>query len=454
MDIATIQVIATIVVTGLLIFLVSKQLNAATCLFVIGIVCLALTSFITDTSVMKKATVGNSFLDLFELARVRFVANLGSSGILIMSTFGYVYYMNHIKASNLLAIYSARPLKHLKSPYIVVAFAFALGAILKLFIPTHSGLTTLAMATLYPILIAVGCKKTTAACVIIWGGAWEWGPGEPVSNFCASVINMPPAEFFMTKQIATASICIVITIVAFLIVSIYQDRKLVDDYGEAVESDPKAFGVPGFYAFLPVLPLALIIIFSKMVIGTITISVVGANLLSFFVAFAINLIVMKDKKNVFNATQKLYDGMGDGFAKTVSLICTANIFTLGLQSLGGIDVLLKSLHGSDLGGWIAVSFAAALTMITGVITGSGVAASMAIAPLVPEVAAAVQIDVAASIIPTCYSAGFGRAVSPVSAAVIIAAGLSGVSVMKIVRRNAIPSIVAFFSAIFVAMLVL
>ena len=113
--------------------------------------------------------------------------------------------------------------------------------------------------------------------------------------------------------------------------------------------------------------------------------------------------------------------------------------------------MLTALSQSSMNGWLAVSAIAGMTLVIGVVTGSGVAATFAVAPLLPPIAEAVGIPSASAIIPTCYAAGIARAVSPVSAALIIAAAMSNVSVIDLVKRNIIPSIVAFLMSILTSM---
>ena len=56
-----IKLIATIFAVVLLIFAISKKLNATTTLFSIGFIILAVITLITGTSSMGEESIGNSF---------------------------------------------------------------------------------------------------------------------------------------------------------------------------------------------------------------------------------------------------------------------------------------------------------------------------------------------------------------------------------------------------------
>lgn len=452
------QIIATIIAVALLIFAISKKLNATITLFSIGFIILAIMSLINHTSILGENTIGSSFLDMFEYIANQFASQTTKSGLLIMSVMGFVYYMNHLKASNLLALLAAKPLKKLKSPYIAVALAIVIGALLKLFVPSHSGLTTLLMATLYPMLIQIGVKKKTAVSAVVLSGAFDIGPACPVSTHVVKLDGIASettiTEFFIKQQIPVTLIAIMVAIIVFLVISIKADKNDTTETQVNEAQDPKSLGIPMFYALFPMIPLVLVLVFSKLVIGTIVISVTAANILGFTIAFIINIICSKNKKAAFNDTQKFFDGMGNSFASVIALIIGAAVFTAGLNAIGGISYILGSLSGSNSGATVAMIIASFITLLTSIITGSGVAATYAIAPLMPPVAQATGISVLKLVEPVILSGGLGRAVAPVSAAVIIACKMSDVEIMDVVKRNIAPVLSGFAASVLAALIIL
>ena len=208
-----------------------------------------------------------------------------------------------------------------------------------------------------------------------------------------------------------------------------------------------------FYAFLPMIPLILVIVFSKLVVGTIVLSVTAANIIGFVIAFIVNQICKKEKKVAFNDTQKFFDGMGNSFANVVALIIAASVFTAGLNAIGGITYILSSLSTGSAGGPVAAAVASGITLLTSLVTGSGVAAVYAISPLIPAVAASTGFGLLNMEAAIIIAGGLGRAVAPVSAAVIIACKMTNVDIMDIVKRNALPVAAAFIAGVAAALLI-
>ncbi len=442
--ISVLQIAATILAVVVLIFAIVKNYNTATSLLFIGLILLAAMTLITGQS-MAASSSGNIFLDIFELCNEKFSSQLSGTVLLIMSVMGYVTYMNHMKASKLLAYYASKPLKKLKSPYIILTLAILISAVLKLFVPSHSGLTALLMATLYPVLISAGINKVTAASTVVIGGMYDMGPSCPLTSYCMTLEEVASrisiSAFFIQYQIPATLCVIAVSVILFLIVTKWANKKHSQSEETAEVDSSELEGVPKFYAILPCLPLIFVLIFSDLVMKTISLSVVAANVMSFIIAFIIDLIFSK-KGNVatFNDTQKFWEGMGTSFTTVGSLAVGGAVFTAGLEAIGGTSLLLNSIAGSSLGGILTVVAASLIGMFMSVFTGSSVAAIYAVAPLLPQAALASGVDILMMLVPVLSAGGLGRAIAPVSGTVIIACSVSGVSPVDIIKRNIIPVI--------------
>ena len=92
-------------------------------------------------------------------------------------------------------------------------------------------------------------------------------------------------------------------------------------------------------------------------------------------------------------------------------------------------------------GFNAMSVAMTLMVcVTGVITGSGVAAFFAFNGLAPAIAAKYGVSAVTMILPMQLMAGMGRSISPVAGVIIAVSKTAGCSPFEIVRRTAIPAI--------------
>lgn len=454
---AALKVILTLAVVALLLYAISKKFQASTVLLGIGIVTIIIYSLVTKQAV---GTSGNWFIDVFELVKSKFTSQLSGSGFLIMSVMGFVKYMDRIKASKLLALYASKPLKKFGKPYLAAGIGILIAAVIKLCIPSHSGLAALLMATMYPILVAAGLPTATAAAAVLLGGGFDLGPACPITTWAVGQEEVAKltdvANFFVNYQLARTFIMVLIAAAIFVFLTKKQDEK--DGFKGVVsdeEIDPKSLGVPGFYCLFPLIPLVLVIVFSSLFNTGITISVPAANFIAFIIALVIDLICRKTGKvQAFNDTDDFWKGMGTSFASVVALIGAAAVFSAAIGYIGGTDVLMNALQGSSLGGAIVVIVAALLNFAIAFITGSGVASSYAVLPMLYGPVAATGADLLIVVFAIVVSGGLGRAISPVSGATIIVAGGSGNEVTDITKRTMVPTLVAIVVMIVMAVVAL
>ena len=453
------EIVLTLVVLAAVIFAIAKKFNATTSLLCVGVITLIIYALVTGKSVMGDSTSGSNIIDVFELIKSKFAGNMSGTGLLIMSVMGFVKYMDHIKASKLLALYASRPLKRLGKPYIAVALGIIIGAVLKLCIPSHAGLTTLLMATLYPIFVASGVPVVTAASAVVVAGCFDLGPACPITTWaCAQepvAALTDVASFFVHYQLGRTAVMIAVTIVVFLIICRSADKKHPQENAQIGDTDPKSLGVPGFYAIFPVLPLVFVILFSSMVPIGIKISVPAANFIGFLIAFVVNIIVCKGgKKQAFNDTAEFWKGMGAAFTSVVALIGAASVFSAAINCIGGTTALMDSIGNSSLGGAIIVVAAALINFLMAFMTGSGVASSYAVLPMLYPAVEASGINLLIVVFAIVASGGLGRAISPVSGAVIIAGGASSTDVIEITKRTMIPVVCGFIAMVIMAVVAL
>lgn len=145
--------------------LILKNYNPQAVLFFTGIVLMAISIFTNNASFVAKSTGWVGF-DIFEYISQVFSKQSGGLGLNIMLIGGFALFMSAIGASQVMVKVAAKPLMKLNSPYLMLALAFILGQALSLFISSATGLALLLMATLYPVLIRLGCSKAGVAAVL------------------------------------------------------------------------------------------------------------------------------------------------------------------------------------------------------------------------------------------------------------------------------------------------
>lgn len=441
--------IATVitVITG---YLIVKRYKAQSVLMIAGLLLMFCSLFIGDKPILaEKAATGFAGFDLFKYITTLFQSRTANLGMIIMSVAGFTRYMDKIGASKALVKLCIKPLQFFKAPYVVLGLGYIVGQILNVFIPSASGLGLLLMVTMFPILTSLGVSREAATAMIATASCLDLGPGSGNATLAAKNAGLDVAIYFASYQIPIAICVMIVVAVSHALVQKYFDRK-AGHKGERTEfvQETETSGIFGLiYAFLPVLPLVLILTFSKLVISSIKMDVITAMILSIFVSMFFELLRTRDLKEVLKSIQVFFDGMGTQFATVVTLIVAGEVFAKGLTSIGAIDTIIGYAQTSGFGGYGMTIVMTMVIVVSSIVMGSGNAPFFAFAALAPAVAEKVGIASVLMLLPMQFAAGIARNVSPITAVVVAVAGIAQISPVEIVKRSAIPMFLALITTV-------
>lgn len=395
-----IAVVLTIAYIAFVATLVIKRYNSVFVFMTSGIAVLLGFALITGQSVMGDATTGSAVIDVFAFTADAFSSNASGVGMTLMMVTGYAMYMSHIGASTKLAYLATKPLSKIKNPYIVLSMLFIIGALLKMVITSHAGLSMLLMAIAFPILTSLGISKLSAATVLIMCGFVDWGPNDSSAIFAAEeVCGMPMMDYFLTYQGRVAAVLIVLCAIFLPTYLSIMDKKDKSNAlnGETETKAPENVDCPAFYAILPVIPLVLITVFSF--VPNIKLGVPAANLIGMVFVFVLELIRRKNRKDVTNDFTVILKAMGNSFANVVSILIGAAVFAEAIQMLGGITIISNGLATIKSAPIITMVLMSLITFFAGMLLGSGNASWYAFGPLVPNVTAQMGVPAATIALP-------------------------------------------------------
>ena len=125
----------------------------------------------------------------------------------------------------------------------------------------------------------------------------------------------------------------------------------------------------------------------------------------------------------------------------VILLIAASVFVSGLKAIGIITVLQKTMESTSASGVLLPLILVLFTAIIVLLSGSGTALFFAMVPLMVPLAAAASISPYAVTVPMGLAGNLLRAVSPVSAVVMIVAGSTKKEPLEIVKRTSVPMVV-------------
>lgn len=439
-------------------YLIIKKYNTQALLFGAGLFMTVLGVLHGNVDFLPKdtKTSGAIFVDLFVVIKTISSSTVANLGLIIMATGGFAKYMGHIGAANALVQVMTKPLSYIKNPYILLSLTYIIGQILNVFIPSAVGLAMLLLIALYPILVSIGCTPASVAAVLATTACLDLGPASGASNRAAEIIGIDAASYFVEHQLSIAIITtIVIAILHFFTQKFFDKRDIQQgvEYQLEVKIETEQRNVPKFFAFFPILPLVLLLTFSKFAVTSIKIDVVSAMFLSLTIAMLCDYLYSRNGKQVAASLKVYLQGMGDVFAGVVSLIIAAQIFVIGLETLGFINQLMTL---STTLGWGATMMTIMLIGIIGAIallSGSGNAAFFSFSSLAPTVAANLGVSTTVIALPMQLSAGIFRSFSPVSGVVIACAGVANISPVELAKRAAAPMIGGLITMIITTVLI-
>lgn len=378
-----------------------------------------------------------------------FVKQLVNGGLVptIVTVMGFGYVMTFTKCSDHLVNLLVKPLARV--PVIVIPGAVIITWLLNIVLPSAAGIAAAVGVLLIPALIALKVRPVMAAAAVFigtWGSVVSPGlmfnPQIADIAFKAKEIPAPDAMIVIMQEALPCAIgalvaAICLTIICIVLKEGVGSTKIVKELPDGEEIQ-KNFKVNPIKAIIPIIPLALLVLASKQVgvLPTKAFSVPVCML----IGTAIGLIVaLFSKQKIGEASKKFCRGAGDGFCDVVILIAAAAMFASGMKAIGLTGALVDAMKGSQS---VAMFAAAAGPFVMAAIPGSGNAAALAFNQAITPNAAdfgltIVQLGAVAQI-----AAGLGRSMSPVAGGVIILAGIAGVNPMEVVKRTAIPAIVA------------
>ncbi|WP_025123782.1 MULTISPECIES: C4-dicarboxylate transporter DcuC [unclassified Serratia (in: enterobacteria)] len=433
------------IVTVLAAWFIIKNYQPQTVLLLAGLSLLLITAvFFPEQSILygKAKSIGWVGGDIFAFVKESLTTQVAGIGLIIMAAGGFADYMDHIKASNSMVNLCIKPLQMIKAPYLILAIGYVLSQLLHVAISSAAGLAMLLLVTFFPVLVRLGVSKAAAASMIGMSAFMDLGPAVGTANLAAKHAGMETAVYFAHYQLPVATGVMLAVAVLIFFTARYFDAKdghIVAQQQVEQQASEDAAKVPAFYAFLPVFPVILVIVFSPLVVSSIKIDVVTAMIIGTLLAFFCELLVRRDFKVACKGVQVFFKGMGTMFTSIVSLLVCADVFAQGLQIIGAVDFIIHTVQTAGFGFGSMTIVMALLVCVTAALTGSGVAAFFSFSGLAPGIAAKFGESAVSMILPMQLMAGMGRSISPVAGVIIAVSKAGECSPFMIVRRTLIPA---------------
>jgi C4-dicarboxylate transporter, DcuC family len=447
-------IVLSLIVTFWAGYLIVKKFKPQPVLIIAGLVLMFAATYLgLGTILPEKESTGLALFDAFEFMKKTLSSNLAGLGLNIMAVGGFARYMDHIGASRALVKLTVRPLLALQAPYLVMSATWVLGMFLGLAINSASGLAMLLMVTVFPILISLGVSRLSAVAAIATTLCLDWSPSDTGTLLAATTAGIEPVVYWVKYQIPIAAAVIPVVAILHYFTQKIMDKKAghVVAPGEIVASTDKDLvpekPVPMYYAILPVLPLGLILAFSHLWISWIKMDIIKAMFIGLAIGMIVDFVRTRDGRKVLADIQVFFEGLGMQLANVVTLIVAGQTFAKGLVAIGTIDTIINSAQTSGFGAIGMILVMITIIAVSSVLMGSGNAPFFAFAALTPTVAAKMSVAPVVMLLPMHFAASAARAMSPITAVIVVASGMGGVSPFDVVKRTAIPMIGALVTLV-------
>ena len=390
-------------------------------------------------------STGSTYFDILEYVKYLLGNRGGGLGLMIMVLCGFSVYMTHLGANDVVVKLVSKPLKNIRSPYILMVFAYFLACLMSFAVSSATGLGVLLMATLFPVMVNVGISRGAAAAICASPISIILSPTSGDVVLSAEISKIPLGEFAFGTALPVSIFAILGIAVAHFFWQRYLDKKEGVQV-ERMNADEIKTTAPNYYAILPLLPIIGVLIFDGKW-GLPNLHIVTVMVLCFIITATVDFLRSFNAKQTFDNLVVAYRGMADAFAGVVMLLVAAGVFAQSLSTIGFITNLIDSAQSFGRSASVMMLVLAVITILATMATGSGNAAFYAFAELIPKLATQMGVNPAFLTIPMLQASNLGRGLSPVSGVVVAVSGMGKISPFEIVKRMSVPMLVGFICVI-------
>lgn len=311
--------------------------------------------------------------------------------------------------------------------FILIPGAVIVTWIINIALPSTAGCAAAVGAVLIPTLIGSGVHPAMAAACVMSGTIGSvMSPGLAHNPFVAKLANVDVMTVIAGHTIP-ALISLAVAATMLTIVCHLRKEGASAERSTEIASDSEKFKVNVVKALVPIIPLVLLVLGSKMVALIPEVTVPQAMIIGAMLGFIVTW------GNAQEISKSFFKGMGDSYGEIMGIIIAAAVFTQGMDTIGLTGALIENMKESQDVARYAASIG---PFFLAVLSGSGDAAALAFNGAVTPHAAQFGFKITDMGSLATISGGLGRTMSPVAGGAIVCATIAGVNPMEIAKRTA------------------
>ena len=387
----------------------------------------------------------------------------------ICSAMGFAYVLRQTECDRHLVQLLIRPIRRLR--FLLIPGVAIVGFLVNIPVISQTSTAVCLGPVVVPLMRAANISPITTGATLLLGssvGGELLNPGAPELNTVARTTQSATQEIipyvvpWVFPQLA-------LSLALFWWLSQHTERRFHQEQwsapGEALASAEattadREFRVHWLRAMIPLVPLVLLFLTSKplewfhipeawVVAGKPgdpknTAAIYSTRLIGFAMLIGVVLAALSTPRQTKEVAKAFFDGAGYAFANVVALIVTANCFGTAVEKAGFAALLGETLRAMPN---LLLPLTAALPVAFGVLSGSGMASTQSLYPLIAEAVTSAQADgqgeVSIELLKdlgglVSVGAAAGRTMSPVSAVALMCAALTQTHSFTLTKQVALP----------------
>lgn len=365
---------------------------------------------------------------------IAFEKSMTSAGLIssICSCMGFAWAMKYTTCDKHLINLLAGGLKRI--PFFLIPGVVVATFLVNMAIPSAAGTAAAAGAVFIPLMMGAGVHPAMSAAAVKAGTYGSMlSPGLVHNAMVGKVAGLTPMEVvgfhFPSSITSLVAASISLSVIAFF----FKEYKGFQAEGLEIEEN---FKVNFFYALMPLVPIIILVLGSTDLVPVLKMGVPQAMVIGGILAILVTRV------NPGKLATAFFDGMGEGYAKIMSIIIAAGVFVSGMTTIG----LVKAFTTSMMANPGIMKIAAAVgPFLLGFVTGSGDAATLAFNEAITPHALDFGMRPEQMGSMAMLGGTLGRTISPIAGATIIVAGIANVNPFEVTKRNGIPIILALIA---------
>jgi len=383
----------------------------------------------------------------------------------ICSVMAFAFVMRFTGCDKHLSHAVAKPLRYVR--FLLVPGATVVTFLVQIALPSAAGTSAAIGAVVIPLLMSMGVHPAMAGAAVLAGTYGDLlSPGLAHNVYVADIASKALSQHIEAINVIgyhTKAAFISLAVVALAMLAV----TLVTGEGKGYvpesekEGGAKEFKVNYFFALIPILPIACLVIGAtigkdpKGLLDLLSFLPAGMlagieGVLKFLAKLKVEhtmllgamIGIIATRNNPGQGSKEFFKGLGHGYGEIMGIIIADAVFVGGLKATGLVESAINMMKGASS---VATLAAGIGPWALAVVCGSGNAATQAFNEAVTVNAASFGVDIISMGSFATFAGALGRCMSPVAGACFVCAGISGADPMNIVKRTCIPSILGLIT---------